>query len=396
MDALHIDISHNCQPSSSSKSPSGEKSVYEEVSYNEVLFPDFQRLKRLGRGAYGTVVQCNFRNRLAAAKLVESTIDHVHIHNEAKLLHDFKHENIIKLYAVFHGEQTGLILELMEGGSLNERKGSFSRDFLIRLCCFSAPPEASHTIPGMHALGWALQVTSALTYLHSLGYVHRDLKPSNMLLTVDYVTLKLCDFGTAAELRTSMTNNRDPLHGWLLNFGILLWEIVTRKQPFDDWDTNPYTILWQVSEGRRPNTIEGECPEPVLELIKRCWSDNPKERPYIGEVNSVIEVLCEIYPNRFLPLIDRTSGQQALAERAERDNYYGQHSYFTPHQPPARPPPPSGHRRGNSHDYRSNNPNQLFYWTLAAIVLSGELRLLSGEARILRLVHRIGDLRLII
>lgn len=29
-----------------------------------------------------------------------------------------------------------------------------------------------------------------------------------MLLTNDFITLKLCDFGTAAELRTSMTNNR--------------------------------------------------------------------------------------------------------------------------------------------------------------------------------------------
>lgn len=30
----------------------------------------------------------------------------------------------------------------------------------------------------------------------------------SMLLTNDFITLKLCDFGTAAELRTSMTNNR--------------------------------------------------------------------------------------------------------------------------------------------------------------------------------------------
>jgi mitogen-activated protein kinase kinase kinase 7 len=29
-----------------------------------------------------------------------------------------------------------------------------------------------------------------------------------MLLTRDYKTLKLCDFGTVAELKTSMTDNR--------------------------------------------------------------------------------------------------------------------------------------------------------------------------------------------
>lgn len=65
-----------------------------------------------------------------------------------------------------------------------------------------------------------------------------------MLLTNDFITLKLCDFGTAAELRTSMTNNRGSA-AWMapevfrgkkynqkcdvFSFGILLWEIVSRK-----------------------------------------------------------------------------------------------------------------------------------------------------------------------
>jgi len=35
-------------------------------------------------------------------------------------LHGFRHKNIIKLYALFHGEMSGLVLELMEGGSLHE------------------------------------------------------------------------------------------------------------------------------------------------------------------------------------------------------------------------------------------------------------------------------------
>jgi len=59
-----------------------------------------------------------------------------------------------------------------------------------------------------HVLGWVQQTASAMGYLHGHGYVHRDLKPSNLLLTYDYINLKLCDFGTAADLRTTMTNNR--------------------------------------------------------------------------------------------------------------------------------------------------------------------------------------------
>jgi serine/threonine protein kinase len=66
----------------------------------------------------------------------------------------------------------------------------------------------THVLKACHVLGWVLQTASALGYLHGHGYVHRDLKPSNLLLTHDYINLKLCDFGTAADLRTTMTNNR--------------------------------------------------------------------------------------------------------------------------------------------------------------------------------------------
>jgi serine/threonine protein kinase len=353
MNPLHVDIT---APSSSGSNGTyyegavdrpGSSQPYPQVAASEILFPDFQHLKRLGRGAYGTVVQAYYKNKVVAVKLVETDIDQVHIHNEAKFLHEFQHENIVKFYALFQGDQTGLILELMEGGSLHELL--HQHQHIQYFAC--------------HALGWAQQVASALSFLHKKGYVHRDLKPSNMLLTNDYITLKLCDFGTATELRTSMTNNRGSA-AWMapevfrgkkydqkcdiFSFGILLWEIVTRRQPFADWNDYAYTILWQVSEGRRPSTPIFGCPEPVVDLMKRCWSDNPKERPGVEEVQSTIEILCEIYPNRYLPLIDKTTKKQALAQPHRNQFYSSGHSYspstpranHIPNGPPPIPPPP--------------------------------------------------------
>lgn len=68
-----------------------------------------------------------------------------------------------------------------------------------------------------------------------------------MLLTRDYITLKLCDFGTAIDLRANMTNNRG-FAAWMapevfrgkkydqkcdiFSFGILLWEMIARKYLF--------------------------------------------------------------------------------------------------------------------------------------------------------------------
>jgi mitogen-activated protein kinase kinase kinase 7 len=151
-----------------------------------------------------------------------------------------------------------------------------------------------------HVLKWAHQVASAIEFLHARGYIHRDIKPSNMLLSSNYMLLKLCDFGTVAELHTSMTNNKGTA-AWMapevfrgkaydqkcdiFSFGIFLWEMISRRflhfqrcskfrklrPPFDNWDLNPYAILWKVVEGRRPPPIKN-CPEPIMELIERYTS----------------------------------------------------------------------------------------------------------------------------
>ncbi|CAD5206272.1 unnamed protein product [Bursaphelenchus okinawaensis] len=361
MQPLSIDVT----PSTSSALPAVDIK-YDQVNYNEVFFNDFASVKRLGRGSYGTVVQGYYRGRPVAVKLVESDIDHHHVHNEAMILNSFKHENIIRLYATFYGQQSGLLLELMEGGSLHELL--HQQKHIQYFSC--------------HLIGWAQQVLAALSYLHSHGYVHRDLKPSNMLLTNDYITLKLCDFGTATELRTSMTNNRGSA-AWMapevfrgkkydqkcdiFSFGILLWEMTARRQPFDDNESNAYTILWQVSEGKRPPKLD--CPDVVMDLMERCWHDKPYERPSVDEIAKEIDIICaDIYPNRYMPLIDKTTGSQAFAHPPRNhDNFKMPPPYpvspgviiklppyepITPSPPPIPPPPRiNGHARTSSHDF---------------------------------------------
>lgn len=49
-----------------------------------------------------------------------------------------------------------------------------------------------------------LQVTSAISYMHSLDIIHRDLKPENLLLTskCKKAEIKVIDFGLAKVLRS--------------------------------------------------------------------------------------------------------------------------------------------------------------------------------------------------
>ena len=44
-----------------------------------------------------------YLGNMAAAKLVETNVDYCQIRAEARLLHEFRHPNIVTLYAVFQG-----------------------------------------------------------------------------------------------------------------------------------------------------------------------------------------------------------------------------------------------------------------------------------------------------
>lgn len=54
----------------------------------------------------------------------------------------------------------------------------------------------------------------------------------------------------------------------VFSWGIILWEVLTRRKPFDDISGPAYAILWAVHRGQRPPLIEG-CPPPLEQLMTR-------------------------------------------------------------------------------------------------------------------------------
>uniref|UniRef100_A0AC34FVX9 Mitogen-activated protein kinase kinase kinase n=1 Tax=Panagrolaimus sp. ES5 TaxID=591445 RepID=A0AC34FVX9_9BILA len=286
---------------------------YKIVGEQDIEFPTFSSANHLGHGTYGTVISVKYKNEKAALKILTSDVTFKAVNIEADLLHNVQHENIIKLYAVYKSDQqTGLLLELMPGGSLHQLLHKHQQ---VRYYAD-------------HALGWAYQCVSALAYLHKQGFLHRDLKPSNMLLSDNFVDLKLCDFGTAAKLRTIMTNNCGSAAYMapevfknvkydqkcdMYSFGISLWEIVARKYPVDANETNNYRVLWQTTmENKRPPQC-AKIPKPLKDIIEQCWHQEPASRPEAREILDCLQILMEFYGNRFKPLIDLTTNKQAFA-----------------------------------------------------------------------------------
>ncbi|EDV91100.1 GH17233 [Drosophila grimshawi] len=129
---------------------------------------------------------------------------------------------------------------------------------------------------------------AGIEYLHDYDppIIHRDLKPQNLLLFENYKTLKIGDFGTVTEMKTKNTSNLGTesyqapevisSNGEytekcdIFSFGIILWEVMSRKKPSE-----------YIGEGGRPELhvkIITEC-EQLQKLIESCWHSDPEKRP---------------------------------------------------------------------------------------------------------------------
>ncbi|ALC38909.1 Takl1, partial [Drosophila busckii] len=214
--------------------------------------------KPLGSGNFGTVYKASWLNDNAEQTIAVKRFNHIAEENIAslssavKLMQQVKHEHIIAIYGlnIDNEQRTLLLMEYAENGSLYNYIYADKRDYNQEL-----------------ALHWMYQCAKGLEYLHAQTpkVIHRDLKTHNLLLTNKYRTLKICDFGTVTEMATRMTaevgtayymapevaylkqNNNYTEKCDIYSFGIVLWEVLTRRKPFYHLpNSNSISIIYNV------------------------------------------------------------------------------------------------------------------------------------------------------
>lgn len=293
----------------------------EEVNYEEIEIENTV----VGKGSYGTVKKGKWKNKCVAIKQFSSEGEKKAFLVEIRQLSRITHPNIVKLYGACTKDPVCLIMEYAEGGSLYNFLHSNSQP---------------HYTVG-HAMSWALQCAKGVAYLHNMKpkpLVHRDLKPPNLLLIFGCQILKICDFGTACDLNTYMTNGKGSA-AWMapevfesskytekcdvFSWGIILWEILSRKKPFDEIG-NAYRIMWAVHNGQRPPLLEN-CPEPIENLIVGCWEKKPDLRPSMDKIVEIMTHLLKFFSGHKISLeysSSNSSDKESLVkgENRERSN----------------------------------------------------------------------------
>lgn len=74
---------------------------------------------------------------------------------------------------------------------------------------------------------------------------------------------------------------------------VIMWEVGSRKAPYEN--AHQEFIAVCVKEGQREEDLE-DCPPGYMELIKKCWDQDPKNRPTIDQIISTLEEIKRHLP----------------------------------------------------------------------------------------------------
>ena len=262
---------------------------------NEVIYKT-QSESLLGVGTFGEVYRGTYKAQAVAVKLytarenskVEESFKE--LRTESKVLQQLHHPCLVCMVGVTIHPAMSLVLEEAPLGALQTILLGENRPF-VRIVLYRI----------------AIQVASALRFLHSINIVFRDLNASNVLLwslSPDHlINCKVAGFTSIAYLGPKGARGLSGTRGFIapevahvdyskeccaydhqadiFSFGMFLYQLLARRRPFHDLP--PSKIQAAIEEGRRPQLKDVPVAETGLyymsHVMKHCWAGNPKERP---------------------------------------------------------------------------------------------------------------------
>jgi predicted ATPase len=232
---------------------------------------------------------------------------------EARAISKLSHPNICTIHDI--GQQEGtdyLVMEFVEGKTLRE---------LIK----------SGPLPMRKVISIAVQVADGLAQAHESNIVHRDLKPENLIVSAEVV--KILDFGLAKLGPVSEESKDDSVTAAFLtgqgeilgtvrymspeqatgraldfrsdqfSFGLLLYEMVTGRHPFQKQSSTQTLLAIINDEPPQITSLNPQVPPPLCWVIERCLAKEPDKRYFstrdlVRDLTAIRDRLSDLQSSR--------------------------------------------------------------------------------------------------
>lgn len=221
------------------------------------------------------------------------------LREEFEALQALNHPSIARGFtAVLEGARPHIVLEFLDGPRLSTLIRKYGR------------------LPLEQSIPLAVQMSSALHYMHTRGMVHLDVKPSNIIMgapprLIDLSIARSLDAAAALSgpvgtdaymapeqcLAPSSSTVGPASDIWGL--GVTLYEAVAGYPPFPRDDNDPHPQL----TGEPAPLDEKVVPPRIAALISRCLQVDPAGRPSARELADALEPLVAALPRR--PVLNR-------------------------------------------------------------------------------------------
>jgi serine/threonine protein kinase len=73
----------------------------------------------------------------------------------------------------------------------------------------------------------------------------------------------------------------------IYSFSMIMWEFTSGVPPFNN-KAHDIQLSLSICKGERPEIIDNT-PQCYIDLMKKCWNDDPLKRPSSNEISNIIE-----------------------------------------------------------------------------------------------------------
>jgi serine/threonine protein kinase len=269
---------------------------------------DIKIIEEIDENNFAIIYKANYNNDIVAIKKfkqVDTESNHYFYKKELKLISNLNHSNIVNFIG-FIFEKNGIVGIVLEYCELKTLKSFIEKNLKL--------------LKWKLKLKLLLDVSKGMEYIHFKKLIHRDLKLENVLISKGLIA-KITNFdisresdindkhktikcGTSLYMAPEVVTSGDYDQKCdVFSFAIMMFQLLTKKidNIYQDTISNDNVLNVELQVAINPNFrplipkkyLEKKKYFEFIELMKKCWNQDPKERPSFNDITMTLQKISD-------------------------------------------------------------------------------------------------------